>query len=331
MSFKWTYQKERLSYYSNAVARRIIKNNISEPKFKRPVLSAYDGNLELKKMIESGLPFAAARYGGTETKTIADVLYTQAGGKFGGISDKTLQRIMNLSGFFPDDKALLNKFTDLYMECSPKLDMLGVWNILLQSYLADEKAVNAKLANLNMFEPYYFANPWTDALRGKRVVVIHPFAGTIEKQYARREELFTNWNIIAEKSANDVETSKYEVLPAFELRTVRAVQTLAGEKDTRFENWFEALEYMYDECMKEDFDIALIGCGAYGLPLAVKIKEAGKQAVHVGGALQLFFGIKGSRWDNHDRISKLYNDSWVRPGDEDKINKSSVVEGSCYW
>lgn len=122
-----------------------------------------------------------------------------------------------------------------------------------------------------------------------------------------------------------------EILPEFELKTVKAVQTLAGEKDERFNDWFEALDYMYNQCMKQDFDIALIGCGAYGLPLAVKLKDAGKQAVHVGGALQLFFGIKGARWDNHEKLNKLYNDAWVRPGDEDKVKGSSVVEGSCYW
>lgn len=331
MSFKLTYQKTRISYYANAVARRIIKRNFSEPKFKREVLSAKEGNLKLKELIEKGEPFAAARYGGTETKTIADVLYTQAGGKLGGVSDKTLDRIMKLSGFFPADKKLLNKFTDLYMECSPKLDMLGVWNILLQSYLADEKAVNATLAELNMFEPYYFAKPWTQALKGKKVLVVHPFAGTIEKQYEKRKAIFSNWSELIKYTTGEVADESIEVMPEFTLTTVKAVQTLAGEKDDRFGDWFEALNYMYEECMKQDFDIALIGCGAYGLPLAVKLKEAGKQAVHVGGALQLFFGIKGSRWDNHDRISKLYNDAWVRPGDEDKIKASGVVEGSCYW
>lgn len=313
--YRLQYYKGVFSYYSNAVARRIIGRNLTEPKFKRPLLTAEEGNQKLKEMIESGKPLAAVRYGGTETKTIADVLYSQAGGKIGGLRDKTLQRIMNLSGFFPAKKELLYKFTDLYMEASPEIDMLGVWNILMQSYLADERAVNAVLADLNMYEPYYFENPWSVALKGKRVVVIHPFADTIESQYKKREKLFEN----------------QDILPEFELRTVKAVQTLAGETDDRFQDWFEALDYMYQEAMKEDFDIALIGCGAYGLPLATRIKAAGKQAVHVGGALQLFFGIKGSRWDNHDRISKLYNEAWVRPGEAEKIKSSSVVEGSCYW
>ncbi len=309
------YQKSRIGYYANALARRIIKHNISEPKFKKTVMSDDEGNKALAEMIKSGRPFAAVRFGGTEAKTIADVLYTKAGGKLGGLSDKTLYRIMNLSGFFPEDKNQLFRFTDLYTECAKDVDILGVWNIVMQSYLADEMTKEAKLSELRMFEPYYFDDPWTKTLKGKKVIIIHPFAETIESQYKRREQLFDN----------------KDILPEFELWTVKAVQTLAGEKDSRFNTWFDALDYMYNEAMKRDFDIALIGCGAYGFPLATMIKKAGKQAVHIGGSLQLLFGIKGKRWDHHEYIGKLYNDSWVRPGEGDVLKKSDTVEGGCYW
>lgn len=312
--FRGIYQKARIEYYANAVARRLIGRNLTEPKFKRVVLTDQEGNDKLYEMVLSEKPFAATRFGGTETKTIADVLYTKAGGKLGGVSDRTLTRIMQLSGFFPADKEALNRFVDLYMDCCADIDLLGVWNILLQSYLADECVTNAELSELRMFEPYYFEHPWTRALDGKKVVVIHPFAGTIESQYQKRQQLFEN----------------KEILPEFELRCVKAVQTLAGNK-CEHETWFDALEWMYQEAMKEEFDVALIGCGAYGLPLAVKIKRAGKQAVHVGGSLQLFFGIKGNRWDNHDVIGQLYNDAWERPSESEMIKKADTVEGGCYW
>lgn len=312
--FRRTYQKAKISYYGNAVARRILGRNLTEPRFAREVFSDEEGNRLLYEKVMAGEPFAATRFGGTETKTIADVLYTRAGGKLGGVNDRTLQRIMELSGFFPADKRALEQFVDLYMECCPDIDMLGIWNILLQSYLADECVTKAFLAELRMFEPYYFEHPWTAALEGKKVVVIHPFAQTIQSQFEKRELLFEN----------------KEILPEFKLRTVKAVQTLAGNK-CEHETWFDALEWMYQETMKEEFDVALIGCGAYGLPLAVKLKRAGKQAVHVGGSLQLFFGIKGNRWDNHEVIGKLYNEHWVRPSETEVIKKADVVEGGCYW
>jgi hypothetical protein len=83
-----------------------------------------------------------------------------------------------------------------------------------------------------------------------------------------------------------------------------------------------------------DFDIALIGCGAYGMPLGAFIKdEMHKQAMHIGGSLQILFGIKGKRWEgenyNYDKL--LYNDAWVRPTDDLKPANYKNVEEGCYW
>ena len=53
---------------------------------------------------------------------------------------------------------------------------------------------------------------------------------------------------------------------------------------------------MENEIDKHDYEVCLIGCGAYGLPLAAHVKKQGKKAIHIGGALQLLFGIMGKRW-----------------------------------
>ena len=146
--------------------------------------------------------------------------------------------------------------------------------------------------------------------------MIHPFAETIKKQYEKREALFENPEILPELKV---------------LNTVKAVQTIAGCQDDRFATWFEALEWMYEEAMKTDFDVAIIGCGAYGFPLAARIKAAGRQAIHMGGATQLLFGIKGHRWDEYPLISRLYKESWVRPDEKEKPMQAEKVEEGCYW
>ncbi len=306
---KWIYHKSFIEYYLNIVSNRFAGHMIT--KFDKPIMTESECDAAIYDLIMSGDPFAVAKVGGTEARTIADVLYTKAGGKIGGLSDKTLERIINLSGFFPDDKEKLFEFVDVYIGCCEEIDVLAVWNVMMQKYYAEKVAKNAKLATLYGIEPFGHSDPWTRALKGKRVTVIHPFAETIESQYKKRESLFDN----------------KELLPKFELRVVKAVQTIAGRKDDRFKTWFEALDYMKDKALSEEFDIALIGCGAYGLPLTAALKRAGKQAVHLGGALQLLFGIKGRRWDN----GGIYKDSWVRPGVADRIDQSEVVENSCYW
>ncbi|MGG6498696.1 UNVERIFIED_CONTAM: hypothetical protein NY603_37795, partial [Bacteroidetes bacterium 56_B9] len=80
-----------------------------------------------------------------------------------------------------------------------------------------------------------------------------------------------------------------KILPAFDLQTIKAVQTIGNYIDSRFNTWFDALEFMKNEIDKREYDICLLGCGAYGLPLAAHIKRTGKKAIHMGGSLQLLF------------------------------------------
>ncbi|MCQ2520921.1 MAG: hypothetical protein MJ105_00955 [Lachnospiraceae bacterium] len=293
----------------------MFKKNIFKQSYSKPVLNGEDGNDKVYEMITQGKPFMAGRFGSNEIRVIADVLYEKAGGKFGGLSDEVRFKITNQAGFFPDDREQLYRFQELFVDCCSQVDLIGVWEIFLQDEINKRFLPDAAYSVLETMEPYYYEKPWSRALLHKKVLVIHPFAETIEKQYQKREVLFAN----------------KDILPEFELRTVKAVQTIAGQKDERYATWFEALEDMYAQAMEQDFDIALIGCGAYGFPLAAKIKAAGKQAVHMGGALQLLFGIKGRRWDNFEPVSELYNDAWVRPAENEKVQKSDVVEESCYW
>ena len=69
------------------------------------------------------------------------------------------------------------------------------------------------------------------------------------------------------------------------------------------------------------------------MPLAVKLKKAGKQAIVIGGGLQLLFGIKGKRWDNgFPEITSLYNEYWVRPSAEETPEKQQKLDDAgAYW
>lgn len=50
-----------------------------------------------------------------------------------------------------------------------------------------------------------------------------------------------------------------------------------------------------------------------------------EKAVHIGGALQLLFGIKGRRWDRE--FSSIYNDAWVRPEENENLEMPIVWRG----
>ena len=146
------------------------------------------------------------------------------------------------------------------------------------------------------------------------MLVIHPCAETINKQYQNRKYIWKNQN----------------VLPEFELLTIKAVQTIAGET-SEFSTWFEALEYMEKQMDTLDYDIAIIGCGAYGFSLSAHAKRMGKKAIHLGGATQILFGIKGKRWDELPEVNKFYNEYWVYPSVDETPKNKERVENGCYW
>ncbi len=226
-------------------------------------------------------------------------------------NEKTLSSLNTNAGVFPLDKELVSRFCQATIDSMPFVDILASWQAN-ERFFKKELEGSQKVI-LPGLEPFWASQPWSRALKGKKVVVVHPFAETISAQYTRRAFLFKN----------------NEILPDFDLRVVRAVQSINGVC-TDYNNWFEALNAMEVEIFSEDFDICLLGCGAYGFVLAANIKKRGKKAFHMGGSLQLMFGIKGHRWDNRDH-SRFYNEYWVRPNENEIPANAVNIEGGCYW
>lgn len=327
---KWKFYKKRWKirdFYFNKCLRRhgIVKYFHREPVMPhyahKWVMSSKRTNDYLYDKIISGESFFACRFGNTELQTIVGELEDRILGTSSENekhTEKWFNRLCEGAGFFPNDINFLGKFTDCMLDTCKQIDLLAMWHLNMEDFVIEEFAPQADLTFLFRLEPWlYSGRPWSSALEGKKVLIIHPFEDTILAQYQNRERIFPGTNI----------------LPTFGLKTLKAVQTIAGEKDIRFQDWFEALEYMYQEAMKIDFDIAIIGCGAYGMPLGGMLKKAGKQAIHLGGATQLLFGIKGRRWEENypSKIASLFNEDWVYPNENETPKNASVVEKGCYW
>lgn len=278
------------------------------------ILPLDEANELIGRAIEAGKPFMAGRFGSVELGAVWKVRDDGKGFIFP--YRKSLAGLCSNAGFFPNDKNMMIKFASVMKEAVYQVNLMGVWFNLMEEWMLRTYGNNPEYCNLGSIEPYFSSCPWSSALKGKRVLVIHPFDKTITAQYKKHKLLFPGKN----------------VLPEFELITQRAVQTIAGNKDDRFANWFDALDYMYSEAMKKDFDVAIIGCGAYGFPLAAKIKQAGKIAIHMGGSTQLLFGIKGRRWEEYKSqnwTEMLSNPEWVRP--QEKPEGYKTIENGCYW
>lgn len=229
--------------------------------------------------------------------------------------EQAMFELKNIAGFYPVNKKSIHELSNLYRKASSLIDILIM--ICMSSSIEEVYRLyspHAILVSWEMMDPFWSDISWTYALRDKRVLVIHPYAELIQKQYRKRRKLFKSKSI----------------LPDMDLITYPAVQSMGGSK---FPTWFDALGKMKKDICQIEFDIALLGCGAYGMPLGAFIKsDLKKQAIHLGGSLQLLFGIKGKCWEDEFGYDKLlYNDYWVRPTEDLRPKNYKEAEGGCYW
>lgn len=88
-------------------------------------------------------------------------------------------------GFFPinpSDQMIL-QWAKLYSVSLSDIDGFATFDTHSEDYVVNRYCSNAVLMQLLSLEPYFYKNPWSLALKGKKVLVIHPFEDTIRKQY----------------------------------------------------------------------------------------------------------------------------------------------------
>ena len=292
------------------------KYYLSDSKYgKHELHSASEGNDYIRDRILSGEPFAYCRFSYTEM-TIMIHATTQ---QYFGIPATKMLGWMDI--FCEEGEKKYQgayKYNALMQEAFKNADMLGIWkNLHMGDQLLNiqDTKDNVIVSDANSVESYYYDDPWSSALEGKRVLVVSPFSKQIEQQYEKRINLWDN----------------QAVLPRFSLEVEDSIWYYKGKRDERFSNWFEAYDYLFEQIMKHDFDIAILGCGYFGFALATRIKNAGRQAVHMGGATQLLFGIKGKRWDNNPKVNRFYNEYWIRPDNSKKPEDDNNLDNGCYW
>lgn len=292
----------------------VLKEKIPLNQFKNKTISDDDGNMLIYDALTNQSPFFVGRLGSVELECLSHYLYFLERDK---IKDKkypnNVKMIMNINaGFFPSEDNLLDQFCGLYLKCLGSMDLIwSMWSSEYENKLYSDFFPNKKVCNYdNTVFPINNEIPWTYALKDMKVLVIHPFSDSVQNNYQIKQDLFDN-NLF---------------LPDFKLLTYRPVQSIAGNK-TSYKTWFEALETMKQDILNIDFDIALIGAGAYGLALGAYIKGLGKKAIHIGGILQLFFGIRGKAWDKYN----YHNEYWTRPLEAERPEGLEKVEAGRYW
>ena len=272
--------------------------------------------------IVSGKPFFVGRPGGTESEGMRFFVEKRLASKnptpppYSKWFKEFVQRGPGVIHFSDSD---LDIFCQHYLTATLEADILAYGRFApgavgIAKTVSETGTVVTDFAHLEaLLAVTKNISPWTIALKGKKVLVVHPFEKSIREQFARRLEV----------------TNVSAILPDFNLDTLVPPVTFAGE--TSNAPWHQNFSDLTQRVIARDFDIAIIGAGGYGLPLARAIKQAGRQAIHLGGTTQLLFGIRGKRWDNRPDFSDFFDDSWVRPRPDETPRKKELVEGGIYW
>lgn len=299
-----------------------IKDKEITKKFlKQPIRTIPSLSDEIARRIEEGTPMLLARLGGTEGRVAGEYCERMVGIRE-HYSEDICDWLYTTSGFFADNyedkEKAMDEYAQLTLDGLEECDFLSATfpPKIYMPYFFKYYAKNA-IATFSDFGPYFnieTEKTWVRALKDKKVLVINSFTDSIKMQYNRKEQLVTS--------------DKYE-LPDFTLLLYKTLVTQCDERPGGYNNFFEVYNKMLNDIRQIEFDVALIGAGAYGFPLAVEIKKMGRIAIETCGSTPLFFGVYGER-NVRDGVEKYITDAWIRPI-ENKPKQYKKIEDGCYW
>ena len=272
-------------------------------------------------LFKSKKPFLIGRNGTIELEVVSKYLTDVK------ITDSMKDKLELHAGIFPQD-CIVNWCSD-YIDALKNADVMAegwytplkhIEKIIMDKF--NEERFKILLRNL---EPYYTKPElrWTQYLADKRVAIINSFAETCETQTYISKAIW-------KEDAESLLPSSTTWIP---INTYYSPKLAQGKANWPYDikNYKKAIAYIIAKVMLAKVDVAIIGCGGLGMILGSELKKRGLQVIVMGGATQILFGIKGKRWENHEIISKFFNDAWINPESSCIPNGFKQIENGCYW
>ncbi len=237
---------------------------------------------------------------------------------------------MNCAGIWPPDYYSSWRLDAVEATLAADVLVTGWYQPLAaaEEEFLDDYGFNGSKITLKALEPYYVDAPlrWTKLLADQKVAIISPFAELCIKQYSRRTEIWpTDADTLLPNNIQFV-----PIVTGFTPTVNSAIINKALSWPSNVTNYEDAVDYIVQKVIASQAKIAIIGCGGLGMLIASKLKLAGISSIVMGGALQVLFGIKGSRW-TQTPIQRLWNEAWVWPPITMKPVNAHLIEGGCYW
>jgi len=242
-----------------------------------PVMTLKRSNDGLTNMINSGKKILISRMG-EETGGLA--ILTQFNKLPDGIKlHEIITLVTTYAGIYSKDSKDYKDYARLYFQ------------ILLNSSAISYFPPN--ISQLRSYTEVNFFNNFPN-IPNKKVLIVHPFVESFQKQIKNKFEIFPGKPIF-------LENQKFVFYKPY--------NTAAGNHIHK--NWKETFQkmcsFIYD--------------------------SLGKSAIYVGGGLQILFGVMGERWNNTDMWKDIINENdckFIRPSQNENLPNKELL-GDCYW
>ena len=231
------------------------------------------------------------------------------------------------AGLFPAAPVFYRQFIEVYSAHLCGLDCLGLFFDspeleceIIQHYRPKASLVHYKLQEPDRSSPGDDGSCYLPSFAGKRLLLVCPFAHFL-RQRATAETYTRVWQKIGKPWFHPANIESIEFPYGYEQKTQQT-----------FGNALNLLDAIQAQIAMKTFDVALIGAGGLGLPLAVFVKSLGKVGLSLGGHLQIIFGVYGRRWINrHDWQRRYFNEWWTRVPAEYRPEAHLITDNGAYW
>jgi hypothetical protein len=243
-----------------------------------------------------------------------------------GYIKTTLPTMKNNTGINITSSSSIQEYSELYLKSFENCHVYFDWDQGGNYYKHIKDSHNFISNNYNSKKPVwtrtldifdYISNPWTHSLKGKTILIISSFIETIKKNIHNNSKIYDK-----------------ELFPECNFVFLKPPQTNGKNPSRSFQiELQEFCDKIKIFTQNNNYDIALVSCGGYGNLVCNYIYSLGKSSIYVGGVLQMYFGILGTRWlRERPDIVKLYlNKYWLKPDENEKPLGYKNIEGSCYW
>jgi hypothetical protein len=296
---------------------QIVPHGLTNPFAEQP---SWNDNDNLRKYIEdklyAGQPFIIPRVAGIENIVVFHKK----------MSERHQQVMKNNAGVQIGNDKSLHLYCKEYTKAFKNCEIYTGWskrdNVYTTGVGASQDWIEYNICKgkpmvwaraLDAFN-YIHSNPWTTALRGKRILVISAFTESIKEKIGKAiypVELFPDCSFV--------------FLQPLQLQG----ENFSREWYIEYDKWFINMD-----TYKDSYDVALVSAGGMGNIICNHIFDSHKKsAIYIGGVISTYFGVYNQRMltENKYAVTAYLNQHWSRPKVSERPAGFKGIEGGCYF